>query len=150
MEAPPTTRVPDCELDASTVATTWPDRPPTWDIAERMHKTSAKYTGLSDSSQNKIQVLVTALAKLEELRHLLVHTKNQEIENGQNMEIGEKHIVLTRVSGAPQGEQQTERNNSVEIGQNVDSSRQDAVHGMTRDNTGVLPSQHPQCKIHIF
>ena len=53
------------------------------------HKHLHKYTGLSDSSQNKIQVLVTALAKLEELRHLLVHTKNQEIENGQNMEIGE-------------------------------------------------------------
>jgi hypothetical protein len=54
------------------------------------HTHLQKDTGFSDSSQNKIQVLVTALAKIEELRHLLVYTKNQEIENGQNMEIGEK------------------------------------------------------------
>ena len=51
--------------------------------------------------------------------------------------------MLTRASDAPQGEQQTERNNSVEIGQNADSSRQDAVHGMTSDNTGVLPLSTP-------
>jgi len=51
--------------------------------------------------------------------------------------------VLTRVSDAPQGEQQTERNNSVEIGQNAVCSQQDTVHGMTRDNIGVLPLSPP-------
>ena len=54
-----------------------------------------------------------------------------------------KNIVLTRVSVALQGEQQTERNNSVEIGQNADRSQQDTVHGMTKDNIGVFSLSTP-------